>query len=417
MAVYTVSQVTSHLRQSLESDPVLADLWVVGEISNLRVSSSGHSYFTLKDDQSVLNCVMFRGQAGAELLANGTAVSTHGRIAFYEPRGSTDFMVDLAMPEGVGELSLELERLRLRLEAEGLFEQSRKRLLPQFPRVVGVVTSPAGSVFHDIQNVIRRRFPLVELVLSPTQVQGPDAAPMIVAALERLERDGIADVIIVARGGGSLEDLQPFNEEIVARSIYASRVPVVSAIGHETDFTIADLVADVRAATPSVAAELVVPDQYELRRQLAELASHNYRAVAYQIDDRRTALSGVLRRMEWGLPNMETWRRRVDDLARGVHSGMDGRLGLARSRIEGMKYRLKALDPMATLGRGFSVVENLATDRVVTSTDQATAGDPLAITVTDGIISATAGNQPKPKTAARKKSKPALQAQPMERLL
>ena len=417
MAVYTVSQVTSHLRQSLEGDPLLADLWVIGEISNLRVSASGHSYFTLKDEQSVLNCVMFRGQPGAQLLANGTAVSAHGRISFYEPRGSTDFMVDLAMPEGEGELSLELQRLRLRLEAEGLFAQSRKRSLPQFPRVVGVVTSPAGSVFHDIQNVIRRRYPLVQLVLSPTQVQGADAAPMIAAALERLERDDIPDVIIVARGGGSLEELRPFNEEIVARSIYASKIPVVSAIGHETDFTIADQVADLRAATPSVAAELVVPDQYELRRQLAELADHYQRAVAYQIDDRKTALSGVLRRLEWGLPNLETWRRRVDDLARGVHSGTVGRLGLARSRVEGMEYRLKALDPMATLGRGFSVVENLATQHVVTSTTQALAGDPLAITVTDGVIPVTAGNRPEPKATTRKKSKSALQAQQMERLL
>ena len=168
MAVYSVSQVTSHLRQALDSDPLLADLWVIGEVSNLRVSSSGHSYYTLRDDQAVLNCVMFRGQPGAELLANGTAVSAHGRITFYEPRGSTDFMVDLAMPQGVGELSLELERLRLRLEAEGLFAESRKRPLPHFPAVVGLVTSPAGAVFHDIENVIRRRYPLAQLLLSPT---------------------------------------------------------------------------------------------------------------------------------------------------------------------------------------------------------------------------------------------------------
>ena len=415
MAVYTVSQVTSHLRQSLESDPLLADLWVVGEISNLRVSSSGHSYFTLKDDQNLLNCVMFRGQAGAELLANGTAVSAHGRVTFYEPRGSTDFMVDVAMPEGVGELSLELERLRLRLEAEGLFEQSRKRPLPQFPQVVGVVTSPAGAVFHDIQNVVRRRYPIAELLLSPTQVQGLDADQMIAAALERLEKDGRADVIIVARGGGSLEELRPFNEEVVARSIYASKIPVVSAIGHETDVTIADLVADVRAPTPSAAAELVVPDQYELRRQLAELADLNDRAVAYRIDGMRTGISGMLRRMEWGLPNVATWRRQVDDLARTVHSGASGHMGLSRSRLEGMEYRLKALDPVATLSRGFSVVENLASNRVVTSTNQAADGDPLSITVTDGVIPATAGTRTKPQ-AARKKTKSVPEAQPMERL-
>ena len=416
MAVYTVSQVTNHLRQSLESDPLLADLSVVGEISNLRVSSSGHSYFTLKDEQNLLNCVMFRGQAGAQLLANGTAVSAHGRITFYEPRGSTDFMVDVAMPEGIGELSLELERLRLRLEAEGLFEQSRKRPLPQFPKVVGVVTSPAGAVFHDIQNVIRRRYPLAELVLSPTQVQGADAASMIAAALELLERDGRADVIIVARGGGSLEELRPFNEEIVARSIYASRIPVVSAIGHETDVTIADQVADVRAPTPSAAAELVVPDQDELRRQLVELADLNDRTVAYQIDGMRTGLAGLLRRMEWGLPNVANWRRQVDDLARTVHSGTAGHMELAQSRLEGMEFRLKALDPIATLSRGFSVVENLASDRVVTSTTQAADGDLLSITVSDGLIPATAGTRPKAQ-ATRKKTKSAPNVQPMERLL
>ncbi len=225
MAVYSVSQVTSHLRQALDSDPLLSDLWVIGEVSNLRVSSSGHSYYTLRDDQAVLNCVMFRGQPGSDLLANGTAVSAHGRITFYEPRGSTDFMVDLAMPQGVGELSLELERLRLRLEAEGLFAESRKRPLPAFPAVVGLVTSPAGAVFHDIENVIRRRYPLAQLLLSPTQVQGEGAAPQIAAALESLDRDGRADVIIIARGGGSLEDLWPFNEEVVARAIYASKTP------------------------------------------------------------------------------------------------------------------------------------------------------------------------------------------------
>ena len=416
MAVYTVAQVTSHLRQSFERDPMLADLWVVGEISNLRVSSSGHSYFTLKDDQSVLNCVMFRGQPGSELLAVGTEVSAHGRITFYEPRGSTDFMVDLAMPQGVGELSLELERLRLRLEAEGLFEPSRKRPLPQFPGVVGVVTSPAGSVFHDIQNVVRRRYPLVELVLSPTQVQGAEAAPMIVAALERLERDNRASVVIIARGGGSLEELGPFNEEAVARAIYASKVPIVSAIGHETDFTIADYVADVRAPTPSAAAELVVPDQYELRRRLAALADFTHRAAAHRTQSNKDKLSGILRRMESGLPDLATWRRRVDDLSRGAHSGWAARIGLARSRTEGMEYRLKALDPAATLGRGFSVVENRATGRVVTSAAHAEQGDPLAITVTDGTILATSGEGSKPPVSSKKR-RLVPQPQPMERLL
>lgn len=416
--VYTVSQVTTHIRQSFETDSLLNDLWVLGEVSNLRVSSSGHSYFTLKDDQNLLNCVMFRGQAGSEILANGAAVSAHGRVSFYAPRGSTDFMVDIAMPEGVGELSLELERLRLRLESEGLFETSRKRELPRFPQVVGVVTSPSGAVFHDIANVIRRRYPLAELVLSPTPVQGSDVAPAIVAALERLDREGRVDVIIIARGGGSLEDLWPFNEEVVARAIYASRTPVVSAIGHETDVTISDQVADVRAPTPSAAAELVVPDREELLRQLAELADQSQRAFLYTLDNQRDLLDGLLRRMESGLPNLEIWRRRVDDIGRVVQTGASAAISLAGSRIQGLEHRLRALDPAATLARGFSVVQNLASGQVVNLTSQVAPGDALAITVADGIVPATAGTgaQARPVRKKRKSATPQTPEQ-MELLL
>ena len=414
--VYTVSQVTTHIRQSFETDSLLNDLWVLGEVSNVRVSSSGHSYFSLKDDQNLLNCVMFRGQAGSEILANGAAVSAHGRISFYAPRGSTDFMVDIAMPEGVGELSLELERLRLRLESEGLFATSRKRELPRFPQVVGVVTSPSGAVFHDIANVIRRRYPLVELVLSPTPVQGSDAAPAIVAALQRLDREGRADVIIIARGGGSLEDLWPFNEEVVARAIYASRTPVVSAIGHETDVTISDQVADVRAPTPSAAAELVVPDREELLRQLTELADQSQRAFLYTLDNQRDLLDGLLRRMESGLPNLDIWRRRVDDIGRVVQTGASAAVSLAGSRIQGLEHRLRALDPAATLARGFSVVQNLASGQVVNLTSQVAPGDALAITVADGIVPATAGTGAQARPIRKKRKSPQTPEQ-MELLL
>ncbi|PKB73355.1 MAG: exodeoxyribonuclease VII large subunit [SAR202 cluster bacterium Io17-Chloro-G7] len=409
MPVYTVSQVTTHIRQTFEIDDLLSDLWVVGEVSNLRVSSSGHSYFSVKDDQSLLNCVMFRGQPGSEILANGGAVSAHGRISFYAPRGSTDFMVDLAMPEGVGELSLELERLRLRLETEGLFEASRKRELPRFPKVVGVVTSLAGAVFHDITNVISRRYPLVEIVLSATPVQGSDVAPVISAALERLDREGQADVIIIARGGGSLEDLWPFNEEVVARAIYACRTPVVSAIGHETDFTISDQVADVRAPTPSAAAELVVPDREDLLRQLAEIADQSHRAFLYALDNQRALVSGLLRRMESGLPNLEVWRRRVDDIGRVVQTGAAATIALATSRTQGLQDQLRALDPKAILARGFSVVENLSSSQVVSRTSHVASGDDLAITVADGVVPATASlgaGAGTPAKAVRKKRKP-----------
>lgn len=390
-SVYTVSQVTAYLRESLEGDPILSDLFVVGEVSNLRVSAAGHSYFTLKDGQAVLNCVMFKGQPGSELLDNGTAVSTHGRISFYEPRGSTDYMVDLAMPEGVGELALELERLRVRLEAEGLFEESRKRPLPAFPQVIGVVTSPSGSVFHDIQNVVARRYPLVELLLSPSQVQGNSAAANLVSAIELLNQDGRADVIILARGGGSLEELWPFNEEAVARAIYASRIPVVSGVGHETDLTIADLVADLRAPTPSAAAELAVPDGVALRQELAELIERFRRTLTHQQETRVRSVSDMARRLAAGLPDLATWRRRVDDLGRGMQQKMGARLNLTQLQIAGLEQQLQALDPAATLQRGYSVVQRADTGEVVRSTKQVDPGDGLNITVSDGQIPAVSG--------------------------
>ena len=414
MAVYTVAQVTAHLRQKLESDPLLADLWVLGEASNLRVSSAGHSYFTLKDEQSVLRCVMFKGQPGAELLLEGASVSAHGRVTFYERGGTTDFMVDLAVPQGMGELSLELERLKLRLDQEGLFQESRKRPLPMFPAVVGVVTSPAGSVFHDIQNVIQRRYPLVELLLAPSVVQGPDAADSIVDALEQLNRDGRADVIIVARGGGSLEDLVAFNDESVARAVYGSKIPVVSGVGHETDFTIIDYVADVRAPTPSAAAELVVPDGWSLRRQIDELGVRSGRGFTFMLEDHRDRLNGLLHRMEAGVPDSVSWRRRIDDLARVATTAMVNQLTLAKTRVQSLDVQLGALDPRATLQRGFSVVQRTDTNQVVASKDQVAQGDPLTITVADGVIPATAGIA---KKLAVKKRRAVPQETGMRRLL
>ncbi|PKB70594.1 MAG: exodeoxyribonuclease VII large subunit [SAR202 cluster bacterium Io17-Chloro-G6] len=392
MAVYTVSQVSSHIKESLESDPLLMDLWVVGEVSGLRASSAGHTYFSLKDRESLLRCVMFRGQQGAELLSEGDSISAHGKITFYPRGGTTDFMVDLAMPEGVGELALELERLKQKLAAEGLFEASRKRELPKFPEKVGVVTSATGAVFHDIQNVIQRRYPLAELVLSPSLVQGPEAAPKIAAALELLDRDGGCDVIIVGRGGGSMEDLWPFNEEVVARAIYACKTPVVSAVGHETDETIADYVADVRAPTPSAAAELVVPDGFALRRNLDSVANMFYRMLTDQTARYRSEVRVVRRRMEVSLPDIQTLRRRVDDVERVMQLASSRLLTEYKMKVDGLGQRLRALDPHATLNRGFSIVQLPDTGQVVSKTGHVSEGDALEITVTDGSVAAVAGS-------------------------
>ncbi len=391
MAVYTVSQVSFHVKESLESDPLLKDLWVVGEVSGLRASSAGHTYFGLKDRESLLRCVMFRGMKGAELLSEGDSVSAHGKITFYTRGGTTDFMVDLAMPEGVGELALELERLKQKLASEGLFETSRKRILPRFPKRVGVVTSPSGAVLHDIQNVLRRRYPLTELVLSPTAVQGRNAASKIASALEALDRDGGCDVIIIGRGGGSLEDLWPFNEEVVARAIHACKTPVVSAVGHETDETISDFVADVRAPTASAAAEIVVPEARVLRRQLDATATKMLRILMDQNSRRRLNLTSITRRMEIGLPDTQTMRRRVDDVGRVVQSASAKLLSELKIQVEGLRLRLRALDPLATLGRGFSIVQLPDSGKVVSSTNQVFSGDSIEITVTDGSIPAIAG--------------------------
>ena len=377
MAVYTVSQVSFHIKDSLESDPLLMDLWVVGEVSSLRSSSAGHTYFSLKDRDSILRCVMFRGHRGAELLSEGDSISAHGKVSFYTRGGSTDFMVDLAMPEGVGELALELERLKQKLDGEGLFETGRKRPLQRFPKRVGVVTSATGAVFYDIQNVIRRRYPLTELVLSPTAVQGVDAAPKIVAALELLDREGNCDVIIIGRGGGSMEALWPFNAEVV-------------------DETISDFVADLRAPTPSAAAELVVPDSAVLRRSLNTAANDLYRVLVNQNAKRRSDLMAVAQRMEMSLPDTQSLRRRIDDVGQLVHAAASRLVSHRQMQVEGINLQLRALDPVATMRRGFSIVYLPDIGHVVSKSKQVSDGDALEITLAEGSVSAVAGTLNEP---------------------
>ena len=391
MPSYTVSQVATYIRTELESDPHLSDLWIEGEVSNLSIASSGHAYFNLKDRQAVLQAVMFRSQRGIHLLANGGSVTAHGRVSFYEPRGTLNVMVDVVAPQGLGELALELERLKQKLSAEGLFDPGRKRPLPAFPRVVGVVTSPTGAVFHDIQNVLSRRYPLARLVLSPTQVQGEGSAGSIAQALELLDRDGDCDVIIVARGGGSLEDLWSFNEEVVARAIYACRTPVVSGVGHETDETIADYVADVRAPTPSAAAELIAPDVRDLRATVSHFLQRMDRNLDGRVQQERAGLDRLRRQMESGLPDIGTLRRRIDDLSRIAGGSVASLAARRRLEVDGLQQRLRGLDPRATLRRGFAVVELMSTGAALTSSAQAAPGDELRITVTDGVVPAVVG--------------------------
>ena len=413
MAVYSVSEVSRYLTEILREDPVLQNVWVRGEVGNLTRSAAGHSYFSLRDADATLRCVMFRGGGvGADLIEEGSAVIAHGRVALYEPRGDLQLIADVVQPEGVGELQLKLEELKVRLEKEGLFEESRKRPLPRFPVRVGVVTSPTGSVWHDIQNVTTRRYPAVELVLAPALVQGNEAVPTIVAAFDALERLDDIDVTIVARGGGSLEDLWPFNEEDVARAIFKSSVPVVSAIGHETDYTIADLVADVRAPTPSAAAELVMPDQAELLADIGVLRRSLNSVITGRLETAQWEAEALLPRLRRGLPDFDTLRLRIDDMMRTTAGHLRGTMQVAGERVNGLRGKLESLSPRDTLLRGYAIVHRETT--VVTSPSQVRDGDLIGVTVADGDFKAQVtgdGRQPVPRRRKRsRKSTPSEQA-------
>ena len=367
---------------------MLQDFWVNGEVANLARPGSGHSYFSIRDGNSTMRCVMFRNSRGANYLQNGAAIILHGRVSIYEQRGDLQIIADIAQPEGVGELQLKLEQLKLELEQQGLFDKSRKRGLPRFPKKVAVVTSPSGSVWHDIQNVVRRRYPLVELAIAPAPVQGEDAAPAIVEALQAAGNEQGVDVVIVARGGGSLEDLWAFNEEEVARAIFACPVPVVSAVGHETDHTIADLVADLRAPTPSAAAELVVPDSAELIAFAIASAQSMDASISRQVTSGIETAQQLGRRLNNSLPDLDTLRLRIDDRLRIARQMLAHMLSLNGERVDGLMLRLEALSPRDTLRRGYAIVQRNDDGSVVSRHTQAEVGDALDITLTNGAIQA-----------------------------
>ena len=391
--IYRVSQITAYIKELFDSDYALQDLWLEGEVSNYSRAASGHVYFTLKDEEAQIRCVMWRSQVErqAYLPQNGEAIIAHGRISVYEAGGRYQLYVDDIQPAGVGLLYLQFEALKERLAAEGLFDAERKRPLPPFPRRLGVVTSLTAAALKDIVNVLRRRYPLVEVVLSPTLVQGDEAPSQIVAAIEALNEQTDVDAIIVARGGGSLEELWAFNDERVARAIYASQVPVVTGVGHESDFTIADFVADVRAPTPSAAAEVAVPDQQELRGAVESWRGRLAQLMRGRIGEERRALQyreQVLRRFS-PQAQIDSYRQRIDDLTHSALADLKHRLALARERLRTLDSQLQTLSPLATLERGYAIARNLGTGEVVRSVAQVVAGDRLEVRVSDGQFEST----------------------------
>jgi len=393
MQVRTVSQITAYIRDLFDTDAALQDLWVEGEVSNCSRPPSGHIYFTLKDPGAEIACVLWRSKVAAldQMPADGQAVMVHGYVSVYEAKGRYQLYVDWLQWVGEGALFLRLQRLKDQLESEGLFAAERKRPLPTFPRKVGVVTSPVGAAVRDILQILERRFPLAEVVVAPSQVQGEDAPPQIVAALETLNAHTDVDVIIVARGGGSLEELWAFNDERVARAIFASRVPVVSGVGHETDYTIADFVADLRAPTPSAAAELVVPDQEELRLQIEQYQGSLFQAAKHVLSECRSQASQALTSLRRLSPRamLDRWRQRLDERQQRMAVTQKHRLMLLREQLLGMHRRLEALSPQSVLDRGYSVVSHHDSGAVVRSTTQVSAGDAIDVRVSDGRFKGT----------------------------
>lgn len=403
VAVYGVGQITRYLGELLDTDPFLSDLWVAGEVTNLSRSQAGHLFFTLSDASGAgagskagggaLRCAFFRQHNAGVAVEQGESVLVHGRISLYAERGDLQFYVDALQPEGTGVLEAEFRRLFERLKADGLFDPGRKRPLPRYPRTVGVVTSAAGAVWHDIRSVMARRWPMAGLLLAPAAVQGEGAAASIARAIEELNAlaadfdDVEIDVIIVARGGGSADDLWAFNDERVARAIFASETPVVSAVGHETDTTLADYVADVRAPTPSAAAELIVPDEREERARVASLLAASGYALARRAERARGQLADLSERMDRRSPDLQSERVRVERFLHEAQALAAQRLAQQRAVVISATGRLDALSPLATLARGYAIVQD-ADGGVVERAQALASGQRVRLRFQDGTAAA-----------------------------
>jgi len=429
--ILTVSELTGRIKSLLENS--FAFVWVCGETSNFRIPGSGHYYFTLKDESAQVAAVMFRNQNRQLKFvpADGMSIIGLGRISVYEPRGSYQIILEYVEPAGVGALQVAFEKLKQRLAGEGYFDERHKQRLPFLPHKISVITSPTGAVVHDIITVASRRFPNLPLQIVAVKVQGVGSEDEIVSALELVNRRAEADVIILARGGGSIEDLQAFNSERVAMAIFNSRIPVVSAVGHETDFTIADFIADVRAPTPSAAAELVVPNKTELARRCIEIESKLHVIIFNYISSHNKTILDLTRRLKDPRKKVQELWIRIDDMigrlrrlsamhlrrenerwsglsrrlqaSSPIHRAQEAQLELQRinynlltsfkiliekyqSSLREARAKLEALNPMAVLRRGYSVTRRLPDGRVVTDPDQVALGQDLEVLVAEGSL-------------------------------
>lgn len=387
--ILSVTEVNQYIKTVLDSQPLLSEVFIRGEISNYKRYPSGHHYFTLKDAEGALRCVMFKGQAMRLRFQpqNGMKVIALGRISVFPRDGAYQLYCNELSPDGIGDLHVAFEQLKEKLWQEGLFDESHKKPLPRYPRRIAIITSGAGAAVHDMIRIIRRRYPIAKVLLLPVRVQGVEAPPEIVGALRYANRYQVGDVIITGRGGGSIEDLWAFNDERVARAIYESEIPVISAVGHEPDVTIADFVADVRAATPSHAAEIAVPDQEELRERLAGMRAAMERSEGKRLELLRTKLGALANKrvMTDPMAFVQDKRMVLDFAQRNLaHSGAR-LLSTPKEKLTALAASLDALSPLKVLSRGYAMVTD-ETGGLVKSVEDTKAGERLEVAVSDGKL-------------------------------
>ena len=383
---WTVSRLTFYIRKLLEENETLQDVWVQGEVSNLSRPASGHIYFTLKDSSAALKCVMWKTSAARLTvpLQDGKAIEVHGRIGIYEVSGQYQLYADQIRPMGEGALYQEFLRLKALLEAEGLFAPERKRPIPEFPRKIGIITSATGAALRDMLNVLRRRLPIVEVIIAPSPVQGTEAPPALVNAINSLIFQS-PDVILLARGGGSIEDLWAFNDERVVRAVADSVVPIICGVGHETDFTLSDFAADLRAPTPTAAAELATPiTVLDLAAKVSSLQSLITNYIFSLLNEKRTSLFSLISQLRYVSPGrrIQSETQRMDELSRRALSSVVHSLQLQKKHIEGTRSRLAALSPLAVIARGYAVVTRKDDGSVVSRVAQ--ASEVMNVRVSDG---------------------------------
>ena len=386
----TVAQLNEYLRMQMEGDPVLANVYVRGELSNCTVPRSGHFYFTLKDPEAQVKGVMFKFRFSSLGFrpADGMRVIVCGRVSVYPAGGQYQIYAEEILADGVGSLAMQFEQLKRRLEGEGLFDPARKKPLPRMPERVGVITSPTGAAVQDIRRILGRRFPCAEMILYPAQVQGEGTAEQLASGILFFNAYDLVDVIIIGRGGGSMEDLWEFNSELLARTVADSRVPVISAVGHESDFTICDFVADRRAPTPSGAAELAVPDRAELKQQLGHLAARMQQCIGRRLALERSRLAGFAASRALAKPEalLDPIRLKLDEKAGRLDRAAAQKLERLRTELARECARLEALNPLTVLARGYAVVTK--DEKTLTHAADAAVGDEIGIRLSDGTLTA-----------------------------